>query len=275
MSRQLNKIFMITIGAFIFSLGINYFAVPNQLAEGGIIGIAVVLYYVFGWSTGLVNFILNVILIIIGFRLLSRKSMAYTILGVVLSSLFLWWTQGWGEPLQSESLLAPLYAGIMVGAGIGLIFRTGASSGGTAIIARILNKYLGWSMAQGVLVIDIIVISISSFVIGLEKALLTLVAIYVGAKVIDYIVDGMNVRKAVTIISDQADEVLEQINTKFTRGVTVFNAEGGYTKKDRKVLYAVVDKQEMVRLQRLVDKVDEDAFVAIHDVRSAFGGGFK
>lgn len=269
------KVLMILVGALVFSLGINFFAVPNQLAEGGVIGIAVVLYYVFGWSTGLINALLNFILIIVGFRLLSRRSMGYTILGVVASSFFLWFTQEWGEPLESDSLLAPLYAGIMVGAGIGLIFRTGASSGGTAIIARILNKYLGWSMAQGVLIIDIIVIGVSSFVIGLEKALLTLVAIYVGAKVIDYIVDGMNVRKAVTIISDQSEEVLEQINTKFTRGVTVFNAEGGYTKADRKVLYAVVDKQEMVRLQRLVSRVDEEAFVAIHDVRSAFGGGFR
>ncbi|WP_181349581.1 YitT family protein [Thalassobacillus sp. CUG 92003] len=274
-SRVLNKILLIVAGAFLFSLGINYFAIPNQLSEGGVIGITVVLHYLFGWSTGLVNLLLNAILIALGYRLLTKGVMGYTIFGVVVSSFFLWFTEGWGAPFSSDSLLAPLYAGLFVGAGIGLIFRAGATSGGTQIIARILNQYFGWSMAQGILVADVIVIFASSFVIGIEKALLTLVAIYVGARVIDFIVDGMQVRKAVTIISDQADDVLELINSHFTRGVTVFPAEGGYLKQQRKVLYAVVDKQEMVKLNRLIQRVDEDAFIAIHDVRSAFGGGFK
>ncbi|MGM8365882.1 YitT family protein [Virgibacillus sp. W0181] len=275
MENVFKKMILITIGSFIFAIGINYFAIPNGLAEGGMIGITIILYYLFGWSPGIINFILNAILVAIGFKLLQRSEMVYTISVIILSSFFIWLTEGWGAPLSTDSLLAPLYAGLLIGIGLGVIFRTGSTSGGTTIIALILKKKFGWSMSQGVLLMDVLVIAGGSFVIGLEKTLLTLISVYVTSKVIDYLVDGLNVRKAVTIISEDADEVLASINKYFKRGVTVFPAEGGYTKLDKKVLYAVVDRQEMVRLQRLVEKVDENAFVAIHDIKSAFGGGFR
>ncbi|MGM8212025.1 YitT family protein [Virgibacillus sp. W0430] len=275
MEKVLKKIALITIGAFIFAIGINYFAIPNGLAEGGIIGITIIFYYMFGWSPGIVNFLLNAVLVAVGFKLLQRSEMIYTITVIILSSFFIWLTEEWGVTLSTDSLLAPLYAGLLIGVGLGIIFRTGSTSGGTTIIALILKNKLGWSMSKGVLLLDVLVIAGGSFVIGLEKTLLTLVSVYVTSKVIDYLVDGLNVRKAVTIISEDADEVLESINKYFKRGVTVFPAEGGYTKHEKKVLYAVVDKREMVRLQRLVEKVDADAFVAIHDIKSAFGGGFS
>jgi uncharacterized membrane-anchored protein YitT (DUF2179 family) len=275
MKINVKKTLLILIGSIIFSLGINYFAIPNQLSEGGVIGITIVLYYIFGWSPGIMSFVLNSILFIIGYKFLDRQMMFYTILGSFLSSFSLWLTEDIGNPVHTDTLLSPLYAGLFVGAGIGIILRTGATMGGTQILASIMNQYFGWSMAKGILIFDLIIIGGSVFVIGQEKAMLTVVAVYVGVKVIDFFVDGMNVRKAVTIISDDSETVLEQINTNLTRGVTVLQGHGGYTKNQKKVLFAVVDKQEMIKLQRIVNKVDPEAFVVIHDVRGAFGGGFK
>ncbi|MFC0522389.1 YitT family protein [Pontibacillus salicampi] len=271
----MSRIVLITIGSLIFAIGINYFAIPNKLAEGGVIGIALVLHYVLDWSTGLVTYILNIILIGIGYKFLDKHMMGYTLYGVAALSIALWVTEGIGQPVVDDTLLAPIYAGLFVGAGVGITFRSGATSGGTQIVSKMLNQYFGWSMASATLVIDLFVIGASVFVIGQKKAMLTLIAIYVGAKAIDFIVDGMNIRKAVTIISDDSELVLEKINENFTRGVTVFNGQGGYTKEKKNVLFAVVNFQETVRLQRLVEEVDSEAFVVIHDVRGAFGGGFK
>ena len=274
MDNRIKNIILGTLGSLLFALGINLFAIPNGIAEGGVIGITIISYYLFGWSPAFINFLLNLLLIIIGFKMLKRNEMIYSIAVIVISSIFLWLTEDWGVSLSGDSLLAPIFAGLLIGAGLGIVFRLGFTFGGTTIIASILKKKIGLSMSKGVLMLDVAVILAGSLVIGLEKTLLTLISVYVTSKVIDYLVDGLNVRKAVTIISDDADEVLASINNHFKRGVTVFPAEGGYTKHSKKVLYAVVDRQEMVKLQRLVEQVDSKAFVAIHDIKSAFGGGF-
>ncbi|GGD03006.1 YitT family protein [Pontibacillus salipaludis] len=273
--QHVKNVALIIIGSFIFSLGINYFAIPNGLSEGGIIGISIVLYYVFDLSTGLSTFILNTILILVGFKYLDKQMMIYTFIGIFTTSFFLWLTEHVGTPIESDSLLAPIYAGLFAGGGIGVIFRAGGTSGGTQIISQMMKKNWGWSMANATLFIDMIVIGGSVFVIGQKKALLTVIAVYVGARAIEFIVDGLNMRKAVTIISETPDEVLEAVNSNVPRGVTVLEGYGGYSKKDKKVLYVVVHKQETFKLQRIINEVDEQAFVVIHDVRNAFGGGFK
>lgn len=274
MVNTVKNILLCTLGALLFALGINFFAIPNGIAEGGVIGITIISYYLFGWSPALINFILNLLLVMIGFKMLKRNEMTYSIVVIVLSSVFLWLTEDFGVALSNDSLLAPIFAGLFIGAGLGIVFRLGYTFGGTTIIASILKKKIGLSISKGVFILDVAVIIAGSFVIGLEKTLLTLISVYVTSKVVDYLVDGLNVRKAVTIISEDADEVLASINNHFKRGVTVFPAEGGYTKKNKKVLYAVVDRQEMVKLQRLIEQVDPDAFIAIHDIKGAFGGGF-
>ncbi|CAI8847694.1 hypothetical protein KOY_04697 [Bacillus cereus VDM021] len=155
------------------------------------------------------------------------------------------------------------------------MFRAGGTSGGSAILAQLANQYLGWSVGKGVLIIDIVVIVGSVFIIGQEKAMYTLVAVFIGAKVIDFIVEGINTKTAVTIISSQPDLIRETITKHMTRGVTVLEGRGGYTGKNKEVLYVVINKQELVKLKQVISNVDEDAFVVIHDVRDVLGGGFK
>lgn len=274
-NQRMKEVVLILIGSLSFAIGINYFAIPNRLSEGGIIGITVITYYLFEWSPGVVNFIINAILLAIGYKFFDRKTMVYTILGIVSSSFFLYMTEDIGYQLNSDTLLAALFAGVFVGIGLGLMFRAGGTSGGSAILAQLANQYLGWSVAKGVLIIDIIVVGGSVFIIGQENTMYTLVAVFVGAKVIDFIVEGLNTKTAVTIISDQPDVIRDTITKNMTRGVTVLEGRGGYTGRNKEVLYVVINKQELVKLKQVISKADEDAFVVIHDVRDVLGGGFK
>ncbi|EJQ39250.1 hypothetical protein IEE_04922 [Bacillus cereus BAG5X1-1] len=274
-NQRIKEIALITIGSLLFAIGINYFAIPNRLSEGGIIGLTVVTYYLFDWSPGIVNFGLNAILLAVGYKFFDKKTMVYTIIGIVETSLFLYVTEHIQYQVNSDTLLAALFAGVFVGIGLGCMFKAGGTSGGSAILARLANQYLGWSVGKGVLIIDIVVIAGSVFIIGQEKAMYTLVAVFVGAKVIDFIVEGMDTKTAVTIISNQPDLIRETITKNMTRGVTVLEGRGGYTGKNKEVLYVVINKQELVKLKQVISRVDEDAFVVIHDVRDVLGGGFK
>lgn len=266
---------LLIIGSILFAIGINYFSIPNRLSEGGIIGITVVTYYLFEWSPGLVNLILNGILMAIGYRYFDKKTTIYTLITIILTSVFLRLTELLDVQPQSDTLLAALFAGVFVGIGLGLIFRAGGTSGGSAILARLANAAWGWSLGKGMLFIDIIVILGSVFIIGQEKAMYTLIAVYVGAKVIDIIVEGTNERVAVLIISNHPNEVLERITTSMSRGLTILEGRGGYTGTSKEVLYIVISKQEVVQLKNMVTEIDENAYVTIHNVHELVGKGYK
>lgn len=275
MNRTTRDILLIIIGSFIFAFGINYFAIPNRLSEGGIIGITIVTFYLFDWSPGLVNLVINAILLAAGYRLFSKQVTMYTIISIVFSSLFLHMTVDIGKEINSDTLLAALFAGLTVGIGLGLIFRAGGTSGGSAILARLANQYLGWGIGKGMLIIDIIVIAGSVFIIGQEKAMYTLISVYVGAKIIDIVVEGANERTAVLIISTHPGEVLDQVTNKMARGITVLEGRGGYTMTSKEVLYIVINKQEIVQLRKIIQDIDPNAYVTVHNVQEIFRKGYK
>ncbi|WP_164670309.1 YitT family protein [Virgibacillus doumboii] len=266
---------MIVVGSFIFAIGVNYFAIPNRLSEGGVIGITIVTYYLFDWSPGVVNFVLNTSLVAVGYKFFDKRVTIYTLIAILFSSLFLHITVGWGNEINDDTLLAALFAGLSVGLGLGLIFRSGGTSGGSAILARLGNQLLGWTIGKGMLIIDIAVIAASSFIIGQEKAMYTLISVYVGAKVIDVVVEGANERTAVMIISKHPDEVLEAVTKKMARGITVLEGRGGYTRSQREVLYLVINRYEIVPFRKIILNIDPDAYVTVHGVQEIFRKGYK
>lgn len=274
MGEKTKDIFLIILGSLIFAVGINYFAIPNRLSEGGVIGITIVAHYLFNWSPGVVNFIINAGLLAIGYKLFNTRVTLYTIISIVFSSLFLHITVGIGVD-YGDTLLAALFAGLFVGVGIGLIFRAGGTSGGSSILARLANEYLGWGIGKGMLIIDIVVIVGSVFIIGQEKAMYTLISVYIGAKVIDFVIEGVSERIAVLIISDYPDELLEQITKKMARGLTVLDGHGGYTGDSKQVLYLVINNQEIVQLKNIMQKVDPEAYITIHNVQEISRTGYK
>lgn len=275
MQRKLMDYSALIIGSLIFALGINYFAIPNMLSEGGVIGITIITYYLFEWSPGLVSFILNLVLIAVGYKFFSRKTIIYTLVTIVFMSIFLELTKSWGEQLGSDTLLAALFAGVFVGTGLGIIFRVGGTSGGATTLARLMQQLLGWSVGKSMLVIDITVIALSVFVIGKEKAMYTLVAVYIGAKIIDKIVDGADDRKAVMIISKHQENIRQELLNTMGRGVTILEGRGGYTLEAQPILYIIINQTEVVQLRRILERVDEDAYVTINNVQEIFKRGFK
>lgn len=273
MKKHLPDICMILIGAFIFSIGINTFAIANHLAEGGFTGIAILIHYVLGWSPGLTILGLNIPLFFIGYRVLGRKTMIYTIIGILATTIFLEITKDWQRPLQ-DLLLAALFTGLLVGIGLGLIFRAGGTTGGVDIIARLCQKYFGLSIGQVMLFIDFFVITASIFIIGLNIMMYTLVAVFVGSRVVDFVVEGLKISKSVTIISDAADKIANMITTQLERGVTIYTGKGAYTGDPKQILYVVVSPRQVPKLKQIISKCDAKAFVVVHDVREVVGEGF-
>jgi uncharacterized membrane-anchored protein YitT (DUF2179 family) len=272
------NIAIIVIGAFIFSVGINYFAIPARLAEGGFTGIGLLLHYWLGWSPGLVILFLNIPLLLIGFREFGKQTFIYTIVGIGAVSFMLELTKGlnhaWNGPVK-DILLCSLYTGVLVGIGLGLVFRVGGTTGGVDIIARLVNKHLGWSMGRTMFLFDFAVIGTSVFLIGINMAMYTLVAVFISARVVDFVVEGLNASKAATIISNYPHELARQITQKMHRGVTILKGRGGFTGKEKEVLYVVVALNEMPKLKQIVLKTDPYAFVVVHDTRDVLGEGFS
>lgn len=275
MNRIVKEAILLTVGSFLFAFGVTAFSLPNELSEGGVIGLTIIAYYLFGWSTGIVNFVLNALLLVVGYKFFGRKTMIYTIVVIVLSSLFLSWTEGIVSTPHNDTLLAAIYSGVFVGIGLGMIFRAGGTSGGSAILAQLGHQMLGWSVGKGMLLIDFLVIAGGYFVIGAEKSMYTLLAVFIGARVIDFVIEGLNRRTAVTIISDNQKEIRQEIMQKMARGVTILDGRGGYTDNRKEILYVVINKPEVVRLKTVVSAVDPNAFVVIHDVRDVLGSGFE
>ncbi|MFC4322673.1 YitT family protein [Litchfieldia salsa] len=274
---RFKNIFFILLGSSIFAFGLVHFNMQNNLAEGGFTGITLLLFFRFGWDPSYTNLILNIPLFFIGWKLLGRTVFIYTILGTVSLSLFLWIFQRYQFyiPLDGDLALAALFAGVFIGVGLGIIFRYGGTTGGVDIIARLVQKYVGWSMGKTMFLFDVFVIGASLIVyLSYREAMYTLVAVFVGAKVIDFMQDGAYAAKGATIISDKNEEIAKRIIEEMDRGVTILKGQGSYTKQERNVLYCVVARNELVRLKQVIISVDPHAFVAVSDVHDVLGEGF-
>ncbi|MEC0243298.1 YitT family protein [Paenibacillus dokdonensis] len=279
---QMKMVLPIIFGAAIYAFGLLYFIIPNQLMEGGVTGVTVLLNYAFSIPPALSTLILNIPLFLLGWKILGAKQMVYTGVGIASLTLFLWLFEkminaGWISPFQTERdyILASLYAGVTLGAGLGIVFRFGGTTGGSDIVARICNRKFGWSMGQVILGIDIIIIGASLFFIPREKILYTFVAVFISSKVIDFIQEGAYAAKAFTIISDHAPEIADLITVEMERGVTLIPAIGAYSKQAKHMAYCVVARHEIRRLNGIVKSIDPRAFVIINDVHDVLGEGFK
>jgi len=267
------EILSLLIGSAIFAIGINFFAIPNKLAEGGFTGITMITYYLFHWSPDIVYFILNASLLIIGYKFLKKQLIIYTIISILAISFFLRITDGFGVP-TSETLLGTIFAGVFIGIGLGIVFRAGGTTGGSTVLAQMVHQYFGWSISKSLLVFDLIVVAGGYFVIGFEKTMYTIISIYIGIKVLDYIMEGLNPRKAINVISDKADEIAAIVSNDMNRGVTIFPAKGHYSGVSKETLYIIINKNELFELQKIIHAIDPNAFVVINDVNDVLGEGF-
>ncbi|MNW92128.1 hypothetical protein D3C86_214720 [compost metagenome] len=282
LGRVSRTILPILLGTAIYAFGLLYFIIPNKLMEGGVTGITILLKYAFSISPSLSTLILNIPLFLLGWKVLGSRQIIFTGIGIGSLTFFLWLFElmirkGWIIPFATEHdyILASLYAGVTLGAGLGLVFRFGGTTGGSDIVARICNRKYGWSMGQVILALDVIIIGISLFYIKKEQILYTLVAVFIASKVIDFIQEGAYSAKAFTIISDHAPEIADLITRDMDRGVTLIPAIGAYSKQAKHMAYCVVARQEIRRLTLIAKSVDPRAFIIINDVHDVHGEGFR
>ena len=274
---KFKNIFFIIIGAAIFSFGLVHFNIQNELAEGGFTGITLILLFAFNWDPAIMNLVLNIPMFIIGWKLLGKRVFIYTVIGTVAVSVFIkvFMIYQIDIHLKDDLFLVALFAGVFIGIGLGIIFRYGGTTGGVDIIARLAHKYMGWSMGKTMFMFDALVILISWAVYLDHRSMMyTLVALFVGARVIDFVQEGAYAARGAFIISDSQDAIATKIAAEMDRGVTVFRGYGHYTKADREILYCVVGRNEVMRLKNIITSIDPHAFVSLIDAHDVMGEGF-
>lgn len=271
---QARDYFYIIIGAAIIALGFNVFLLPNQVASGGVSGISTILTGVFGWEPGLVQYAFNIPLFIAGLIFLGARFGIKSLVGTLVLPAVVLLTASW-EPWTYNPLLGALFGGITVGLGLGIVFRGGASTGGTDLAAQIITKYTGFSLGRSVLLIDGLIVLSAAVVFDIEKALYALIGLFVTTKTIDIVQLGFSQSKMIYIITNKQDEIREAIYKEIDRGVTKLPAYGGYTNEEKSILMVVAYQTEFTKLKQVVQIIDPTAFVIVSDAYEVLGEGFK
>ncbi len=274
--RDLISILMLVGGCVVTALGISVFLVPNRIAAGGVTGLATVIHYWMGWPVGIVSLALNLPLFLIGFRLIGNSFGLKTLAATLVLSFFIDLFASIG-PITDDLLLAALAGGVMMGVGLGFVFRQDSTTGGTDLAARIIHDRVSYiSIAQVLLIIDIVVVLTAAVSFrSYELALYAAVTLVVTTKIIDSVTVGINYTKAAHIISLKSDDVSRRLLQELDRGVTGLEGKGMYTGVRKDVLICVLRSRQVPRLKRIVKDVDPDAFVYLTDAREVFGEGFQ
>ncbi|WP_069648888.1 YitT family protein [Caloranaerobacter ferrireducens] len=265
----------ITIGTIIMALSLNLFLEPNTIAPGGVTGLAIVIKKIVGIDVDITNLAINIPLFIFGLIVLGKAFGAKTLYGTFALSFFIRILPNGN--LVNELLLAAIFGGVLMGIGLGIVFRFGGTTGGTDLAGAILNKYFpGFSTATFMMSIDLCVVAIAGIVDKkLETSLYSVIALYIIVKVIDLILEGLGYAKAFFIISQYPDKIGNTILEKLNRGVTVLKGRGMYTGQDRDVLLCVVNRSQVTKLKEIVHQIDKNAFVMVADIYEVLGEGFK
>ena len=264
----------IVLGALMWSISINGILVHHRLLSGGVSGLALVIFYLIPrLSVGLMVFLLNIPTFIMGWRMISGKFFAFSLLGMASFSFFLTVTT-WLQIAVENPLLACLFAGVISGVGSGLIFRAGGSGGGTGIIAMVLNRRFSVRVGIVSFLLNSVPLVLGAFLIDLNAALYSIIYVYVSGSVMDRIITSFNERRSVWIISSQSSEVCSQILNKLRRGATLLAGKGAYTQSPVEVIYSVISPFELAKLKDLVITIDPKAFMIINETQEVIGKGF-
>lgn len=275
---QLKDFIFIILGSFSYALAWQGFLIPNQLTTGAVTGLASIIYYAFGTPPVDVTYaVANVILLIFALKILGLKFCIRTIFGVFFCWLFLHILPLWipNGLVQGDTFMASVIGGILCGIGLGVVFTSNGSTGGTDIIAAMVNKYRNVSFGKMLLYIDIIIISSSYLVFhDVQRVIYGYIIMFITTTVCDMIINGIRASVQLLIFSDKWEEIAESISNELQRGVTVLDGMGWYTKKPKKVLVVVAKRTQITQIERLIKNIDNNAFISQSAVSAVYGQGF-
>ncbi|WP_396954044.1 YitT family protein [Neobacillus niacini] len=268
------RILLITLGAALMGVGLEIFLVPNNVIDGGITGISIMLSYITGWKIGIFLFILNIPFFYIGYKQIGKTFALSTLYGIIILSIAT--TLLHPVPAFTQDiLLATVFGGIILGIGVGIVIRYGGSLDGTEILAILFNNKLPFSVGEIIMFFNLFILGSAGFVFSWDRAMYSLIAYFVAYKTIDITVTGLDESKSVWIISDNAKQIGDAIMSRLGRGVTYMKGEGAYSGDDKKVIFCVINRLEEAKLKEIVSENDDHAFLAVADIAEVRGGRFK
>lgn len=277
--KKLKEYVIITIGVIFVATAVEFFMVPNKLAAGGVMGIAILVNNIFpGLPVGALMLIMNLLLFIIAFIVIGNKFGAKTIYCSLSLSGIIWLIEKTplsGLSATSNLLLASVFGTFLSGIGMGIVFNENASTGGTDILAKILNKFVHIDIGKSLLAVDFIVTLFCGAAFGAEVGMFALLAVIMNGFVIDSVIEGLSVSKQVLVISTRSDIISKYIMDDLNRGCTIFHGKGGFTGNDTGILLTVLGRGEFIRLKKYIMQVDSKAFITVSDAHEVLGEGFK
>ena len=264
----------IVLGCILGGLAYPLFLVPNNIAPGGLTGVATILNYLFGLPVGVTSLVLNLPLFVIGYRSMGRVFAFRSLIATILFSLAI---DAIKVPAMSEDvLLGSIYGGILLGLGLGLILRGGATTGGSDMIARMVHKAAPFvSVGMFLFFVDFLVIVGAGIFLGMQQALYALICIFVSSKAVDMVMVGLNTAKACYVITDQYQAVSSRVLSEMERGVTLLTAKGGFSGREKPVVLCVLTSAELAQLKNIVQQEDMNAFMFVTQAHEAMGEGFS
>ncbi|HEY1409170.1 MAG TPA: YitT family protein [Promineifilum sp.] len=269
---------LILLGSALLAISMHLFFIPHQLVAGGLSGTAQIISSFTGWPIGTLTFALNVPLFILGwfqlggYRFLARTIVASFLFSIILDGLRLLWPNFY---LTDDLALNALYGGVTAGVAVGILFRARSTSGGTDILARILERRFGTPLSQAYLYTDGLVVLLAGLAFGWERALYAVIALYIGGVMVEVTLNGSNIMRVVTIITSKPAAVSERIMADLQRGVTDWTGRGMFTGEERHVLLCAISRADTVLIKAIINEVDPDAFVIIGQAQEVFGEGFR
>ena len=272
--HDVQNVLGVIFGAVIVGVSINALIIPNKIADGGVTGIAIILHYMFDWPVSWIVLGLNIPMFLVGWKMVGRKFLFLSIIGVLILSL----TLSLSSHVEIEIhdvLLAAIFGGGLSGIGMGIIFRSQGSLGGTDILAVLFSRKTSFSVGQILMGIDAIIFIFTAVIFTPEMAMYAMIYMFIATKMVDWVQEGMSHSKAVIVISNSYQEIADAIMSTLERGVTLFYAKGAYSGEDKQVVYCVVSRAELSHIKSIVHKLDPRAFLSISEVPEVVGEGFS
>ena len=275
--KEMRRWVIMTFGLFINAFAWTAFLIPSKIIGGGLSGISTIIFYMTGIPVGVVYLIINILLVLIAIRILGASFGVKTIFSVLVLGGFLSLLQGLiKEPLVDDIFLSAVLGGLLAGAGIGIVFNQGGSTGGTDIFAMIINKYRNISPGRLILYFDVVIISSSYFVFdSVERLVYGFVTMAIVAWSIDMIMAGNRQSTQIFIFSKYYEEISKELNEHINRGMTLLDAQGWYSREPGKIVLVVTRKHEMPHVLRIIKSIDPDAFISAASVMGTYGKGFE
>jgi uncharacterized membrane-anchored protein YitT (DUF2179 family) len=272
--KTIKRGIFITLGAILVAVGLEIFLVPNNIIDGGIVGISIISSHIFQLPLGLFLTLLNLPFLFIGYKQIGKTFAISTLYGVVIMSIGTTLLHP-VPPITIDPLLAAVFGGIILGIGVGIVIRSGGSLDGTEIVAILVTKKSPFSVGEIVMFFNFFILGSAGFVFGWDHAMYSLIAYYIAFKLIDVTIEGLDQSKSVWIISEHNEHIGAAILGRLGRGVTYLSGVGGYSGNDRCVIFCVITRLEEAKLKAIVDEIDPQAFLAVGNIHDVKGGRFK